>query len=296
MSSRARYVSFFCTALLILAAVTTANSPAVVRPGDDGCNRMLTLMEGEAAKQETQKEWTVVFDVVDSQNPDSDTDNADKQPVFIGTLHQSCFQAIFDLNVDRTLKMRMSAAVFEGLLESGSTHGARWFHALAFGKLDVENLRYDGASRSENLDAICDYSAFRLRFTKYCLDAIEQSLELDVATGGPLGDDVVQAIKVLGITLTLTDRGRTFDKFNHPANVKEYKFNTFPFFSQEAVQYAIRLEELIRSVPVELKTFELYLANYVLGRESERLMVEGMLKSEPDHEELRKLLDYYREI
>ena len=148
--------------------------------------------------------------------------------------------------------------------------------------------------RSENLDTICGYSALSLRFTKHCLDAIERALEIDVAQGGPLGDDVLLAIDALSKALETIESEHTLDVFNHPANEKEYDFDRFPFFPQEAVVYAIRLGDMILDVPIELHTLKLHRANYIHNVNTKRQILQEMLKVGPDEEEVQRAVANYR--
>ena len=199
----------------------------------------------------------------------------------------------YDLAVRKNWKMLFGSKMFQSLMVAGRAERAKQLQKRIFAELDVVNLRYDDASRTENLRAICNFPAFRLRFTKHCLDAIEHSLAHDIGLGGPLGDDILWAIKALGIALTPADRERTFDEFSHPADAKDYDFAEMPFFPGEAVQYAIRLGDMIRGIPVELQTLELHLVSYVIGRNEEKRMLEEMLRLDPDNEEVRNALQYY---
>ena len=200
----------------------------------------------------------------------------------------------YDLATEKMWKIRFGSMSFESLLDAGHMERARRLHERLFTELDIENLTYDDASRVDNLEAICDYSAFALRFTEYCLDAIEQSLAIDVAQGGPLGDDVLLAIKALGLALTLTDPGSSLEKFNHPAIENEYDFGSFPFFPQEAVVYAIRLGDMILGVPIALHTLELHRANYIHSDNTQRQILQEMLKVRPDDEEIQDAVASYR--
>ena len=199
----------------------------------------------------------------------------------------------YDLAVRKNWKMRFGAMMFDSLMVAGRAERAKPLQKRIFVELDVANLKYDDASRTENLRTICNFPAFRLRFTKHCLDAIERSLARDVGLGGPLGDDILLAIKALGIVLAPADREHTFDEFSHPADAEDYDFDEMPFFPGEAVEYAIRLGDMIRGIPVELQTIELHRANRILSRNEEKGMLEKMLRLDPDNEEVRNALQYY---
>ena len=199
----------------------------------------------------------------------------------------------YDLAIRKKWKMRFGWKMFDSLMVAGRTERAKQLQKRIFAELGVANLRYDDASGTENLRAICDSSAFGLRFTKHCLDAIEETLAHDIGRGRPLGEDVLLAIKMLGRTLTSVDPQRAFDEFSHPADDNEYSSKGKIFFPGEAVRYAIRLGDMIRGIPVELQTIELHRANRILSRNEEKRMLEEMLRLDPDNEVVRNALQYY---
>ena len=202
----------------------------------------------------------------------------------------------YDLASEKVWKMRFGSMIFNSSLGAGQTELAKRFQESVLAELGIANFRYDDASRTENLLAICDYSALQLGFTERCLDAIEQSLARDVSLGGPFGDDVLKAIKVLGIALAINGDQRAFDEYHHPATVKEYDFVRIALYPQEAVRYAIRLGDLIRAIPGEMQTLELYRANYVFGKNSNIQMLEEILNREPDNAEVKNRLKELRAL
>ena len=192
---------------------------------------------------------------------------------------------------EKVWKLRFGQMMFNSDLDRGSTANAKRIQEDILRELDVAHLSYDGASRTENLEAICDEASLRLRFTKYCLDGIEQSLEHDISTGRPLGDDVLQAIKRVSVALTFRYDGRGYGELDHPSNVKEFDFREYPLFRQEAAKYAIRLDDMVRAVPVELQSLALYHAMIdVLGKDSKLKMLEGLLLAGADNVEISGLI------
>lgn len=203
----------------------------------------------------------------------------------------------YDQSVEKKWKLQFGKMMFNSSLHAGRWEQAKRLQKSIFDELDIANLSYDDASRKENLEAICDDASFRLRFTKHCLDGIDRSLEQDVKAGRALGEDVVRAIKNLADALTSGsgDRAVDEDEFVHPASVKFGNLRDIPLYPQEAARYAIRLDDMVRGVPVELQSLELYrAAQDVIGRNSQLKMLERLLLVDSNNAEIQDRISQLR--
>ena len=185
----------------------------------------------------------------------------------------------YDLSREKLGRMEFAKMLYVSILAKNGIKDASAFRCRVFHELGIPSMEFDTDSRKGNLDAVCDYSAFHLQFTEYCLDAIRHALSHDIETGHPPASDVLEAIRKLDRALMYMwfDLG-----YQHPIEIKKFSFLEFPFFPHEAANYAVRLSDMVVGVPIQYQTFDLVRVSYsVLGENSKIKMLQQVIKNEP---------------
>lgn len=98
----------------------------------------------------------------------------------------------YELANSKLEKMEFAKMLFITILAKNGVEDARAFRLRVFHELGIQSMKFDTDSRKGNLDAVCDYSAFHLQFTEYCLDAVNQALNHDIETGQSPASDVLE--------------------------------------------------------------------------------------------------------
>ena len=132
----------------------------------------------------------------------------------------------YELARNQVWKMEFARMLFVGILFKDGYETTQGFQLKVFHDLDVINLPNDD-SRAEHLNAVCDYSAFHMQFTQYCLDGVQKAPKQDVNLGRVPNADVLEAMRKLSHALT---REPTMRDYRHPIELGEYHYWNFPFF------------------------------------------------------------------
>lgn len=210
-------------------------------------------------------------------------------PVWVSELTQHLEDG-YRLARDKRSEMEFAAMRFNSELHKYGYEFAKSFRQKVFSELQIATLEFDGESRTENLNALCDYSAFQLQFTEYCIDAIQQALKIDVDLHRLPDAAVLEALRKMQSALTNPGTGRSV--LHHPIQNREYTFLGFPFFPHEATKYAIRLNDILSELPTELHSIDLYrVASSFMGKHAEIDFLEGLLQRNPTDAYARAYLD-----
>lgn len=198
----------------------------------------------------------------------------------------------YELTKTKVGKLQFAKMLFVSILESKGYNEADAFRRRVLIDLDFENLTYNNTARTENLNMVCDYSAFHLQLTKYCIRAIRQSLFFNIEEGIALDENVLEAIRKLGIALT---QGEEKPEQAHPGLAREYDYSQFPFFPQESAKYAIEMADILTEVPYTLRTTELYdVGFFVMSNRMQIEFLEQLLKIYPANVDVQTRLQYAR--
>lgn len=183
----------------------------------------------------------------------------------------------YELSRELLGKIQFAKMLFISKIAQNEVRSANSFLDRVIRDLNVEELKYDDDTRTANLNAVCDYSAFHLRFTDYCLDAIEKSIHHDVNLGQSPDKDVLEAIRKLNITLTHEE----IIYGGLPRRKSEFSFLPFPDFPYDVLQYSIRLGKIIDDIPNQYQPADLSLVSLrVLGEGSAHEVLEQILNEE----------------
>lgn len=198
----------------------------------------------------------------------------------------------YRLAPDKLSKMEFAAMRFNSELHKYGYHFAKSFRQKVYTELNIATLKYDGESRHENLNAVCDYSAFHLQFTNHCIDAIEEALKIDSDLARMPDAAVLEAIRKMGYALINT-RGTSKVVLHHPVQNQEYSFLGFPFFPYEATRYTIRLSDILRQVPTELHSIDFYrVASRLMGTHEKIAFLERLSERDPSDSTVQAYLTH----
>lgn len=187
----------------------------------------------------------------------------------------------YKLSREKLGRMEFATMLFISEIAKFGYVRAKSFRHQVIRDLSIETLRYDDESRTANLNAICDYSAFHLQFTDYCLDAIRKSINHDISLSRPPSADVLRAISYL--SYTFHNGSMLYEDV--PIKNTEFSFLLSPDSPNEADQYVVRLVNILEEIPSEYLTFELIRESYrILGKNSKVKMLQQVISDDPTNQ------------
>ena len=186
----------------------------------------------------------------------------------------------YELSREKLGRMEFATMLFISEIAKFGYESAKSFRQQVIRDLSIETLRYDDESRTSNLNAICDYSAFHLQFADYCLDAIRKSINHDINLSRPPSTDVLRAISYL--SYTFHDGSMLYEDV--PIKNTEFSFLLSPDSPNPSDHYMVKLVNILEEIPSEFLTFELIRKIYrVLGKNSKVRMLERVINQDPDN-------------
>ena len=187
----------------------------------------------------------------------------------------------YELSREKLGRMEFAEMLFISEIAKFGYESAKSFRQQVIDDLSIETLKYDDESRTSNLNAICDYSAFHLQFTDYCLDAIKKSINHDVSLSRPPSADVLRAISYL--SYTFHNGSMLYEEV--PIKNTEFSFLLSPDSPNAADQYVVKLVNILEAIPSEYLTFELVRKSYrVLGEKSKIKMLQKVIERDPSND------------
>ena len=144
--------------------------------------------------------------------------------------------------------------------------------------------------RKDFLNGICSYDSFELRFAKRCLIGIEVAIADAVSKCQPIGEVILNAIRQMSSALVQIPRNLPegflgdvpWERVHHPVEQSSDALLQTPFYFHEAARYAIKLGDIVESIPIDLQSFELFqVAKNVLGPYERTNMLRGLLEKDP---------------